>query len=411
VTTPGNVGSTTVWFPPGRWTYWFTGATFTGPSTQTLVTPLDRMPVFVKAGGIVPLQPSSGHAETAGSAPLTLRVFAGASGHYTMYDDAGQGLGYTKGQYTDTPVSYHSGAASSTVVIGQARGSYPGAPASRQYTVSLVDVSSPRSVLVDGHPLPASGWSYDSATHTLQVPLGDVPTGRPATVTHIGGTPVQSAEPAATELTINPPSSVVTTSGSTTTVSATLANSGPGAVSNATLGLNVPSGWTATPTASTTASSLAAGSSLTASWSVTAPASPAGQTQAATLSATAQYTDDGTGQPVSLTTQQAATPAITSVSPSTASDGQVVTVSGVNFGATKGSSYITFSDEGTNWGAPPDLATFSLDSWSDNQITFTVPSPSGSGGQWHVVPGSTATITVTTAQGTSNTATLTIGSS
>jgi hypothetical protein len=49
--------------------------------------------------------------------------------------------------------------------------------------------------------------------------------------------------------------------------------------------------------------------------------------------------------------------------------------------------------------------------WSDNQITFTIPSPSGSGGQWHVVPGSTATITVTTAQGTSNTATLTIGSS
>jgi hypothetical protein len=88
----------------------------------------------------------------------------------------------------------------------------------------------------------------------------------------------------------------------------------------------------------------------------------------------------------------------------------VVTVTGANFGATQGSSYITFSDGGTNWGAPPDLATFSLDSWSDNQITFTVPSPSGSNGMWHVVPGSTATVIVTTADGTSNTATLTIGS-
>jgi Glycosyl hydrolases family 31 TIM-barrel domain/Glycosyl hydrolase family 31 C-terminal domain/Domain of unknown function (DUF5110)/NPCBM-associated, NEW3 domain of alpha-galactosidase/IPT/TIG domain len=410
VTTPGDVATTSVWFPPGRWTDWFTGATFTGPSAQTLAVPLDRMPVFVKAGGIVPVQPSSGHASTASSAPLTLRVFAGASGRYTMYDDAGQGLGYTRGQYTDTPVSYASGAASSTVVIGPARGSYPGAPASRRYAVDLVDLSSPHSVLVDGQALPASGWSYDSATHTVQVSLGTVPAGRATTVTQVGGSAVRSGEPAATQLTISPPGSVVTTSGATTTVSATLANSGPGSVSNVTVGLNAPSGWTVTPATATTASSLAAGASLTASWSVTAPPSPAGQTQAATLSATASYTDDTTGAPVTQTAQQRATPVITSVSPATASAGQVVTVSGVNFGASQGSSYVTFSDAGTNWGAPPDLATFSLDSWSDNQITFTIPAPSGSGGQWHVVPGSTATVTVTTADGASNTATLTIGS-
>jgi hypothetical protein len=413
VTTPGNVATTSVWFPPGRWTDWFTGATFTGPSTQTLSVPLNRMPVFVKAGGIVPLQPSSGHASTAGSAPLTLRVFAGGSGHYTMYDDAGTGLGYQHGQYTDTPVHYVSSARSSTVVIRPARGSYPGAPASRQYTVDLVDVSSPHSVLVDGRPLPPSGWSYDSASHTLAVTLPSTPTGTPVTVTQVGGTAVQVAEPAATQLTINPSSSLVTTSGATSTVSATLANSGPGAVSNVSLNLNAPSGWTVTPTTATTASSLASGSSLTASWSVTAPspgASSSGQTQTATLSATASYTDAATGSPVTLTTRQEPTPAITAVSPSTASTGQVVTVTGANFGATQGSSYITFSDAGTNWGAPQDLATFSLDSWSDNQITFTVPSPSGANGQWHVVPGSTATVIVTTANGTSNTATLTIGS-
>jgi hypothetical protein len=410
VTTPGSVTTSTVWFPPGRWTDWFTGATFTGPSTQTLQVPLDRAPVFVKAGGIVPIQPSSGHASTAGSAALTLRVFSGASGHYTMYDDAGQGLGYTRGEYTNTPVTYASGAASSTVVIGPARGSYPGAPVSRPYTVDLVDLSSPRAVMVDGQALPTSAWSYDSATHTVQVPLGAVPVNRATTVTQVGGSAVQSPEPAATQLTINPPGSVVTTSGASTTVSATLASSGPGSVSNVRLGLSAPSGWTVTPTTATTAPSLAAGASLTASWSVTAPATPAGQPQVGTLSATASYTDDATGTPVTQTTQQQATPVITSVSPATASEGQVVTVNGVNFGASQGSSYITFSDAGTNWGAPPDQATFTVDSWGDNQLTFTIPSPSGSGGQWHVVPGSTATVTVTTADGTSSTATLTIGS-
>jgi len=411
VTTPGNVATTQVWFPPGRWTDWFTGATFSGPSTRTLSVPLSRMPVFVKAGGIVPLQPSSGQASAAGSAPVTLRVFAGDSGQYTMYDDAGTGLGYQDGQYSDTPVRYASSARSSTVTIGPARGSYPGAPASRQYTVSLVDVSSPRSVLVDGRPLPSPGWSYDRASHTLAVTLPVTRTGTAVTVTQVGGTAVQAAEPAATQLTISPSSSLVTTQGATTVVSATLANSGPGAASDVSLGLTAPSGWTVTPATATTAPGVASGSSLTASWSVTAPAGASpGQAQVATLSATASYTDAATGSPVTLTTHQEPTPAITSLSPSAASAGQVVTVTGANFGATQGSGYITFSDAGTNWGAPPDLATFSLDSWSDNQITFTVPAPSGSNGEWHVVPGSTATVVVTTADGTSNTATLTIGS-
>jgi hypothetical protein len=395
-----------VWFPPGRWTDWFTGATFTGPSTQTLSVPLNRMPVFVKAGGIVPLQSSSGHAATAGSAPLTLRVFAGSSGRYTMYDDAGTGLGYQHGQYSDTPISYRSGTDTSTLVVGPARGSYPGAPASRQYTVDLVDVSSPNSVLVDGQPV--SGWSYSAATHTLQVPLGSVPVGSSATVTQVGGTPVQAVEPAATQLTISPADSLATASGATTTVSTTLANSGPDAVNGISLSLNAPSGWTVTPTTPTTAASLPAGSSLTASWSVTAPAGSGPQT--ATLSAAASYTDAATGQPVTVTAQQQPIPAITTVSPSTASAGQLVTVTGVNFGATQGSSYITFSDDGTNWGAPPDVATFSLNSWSDNQITFTVPSPSGPGDEYYVVPGSTATVTVTTAEGASNTGEVTIGS-
>jgi hypothetical protein len=408
VTTPGNVATTKVWFPPGKWTDWFTGATFTGPSTQTLQVPLTRMPVFVKDGGIVPLQSSTGHAQTAGSAPLTLRVFAGASGQVAMYDDAGTGLGYENGQYTDTPVRYESQPGSSSVVIGAARGRYSGEPGSRTYTVDLTDVSSPRSVLVNGRPLPASGWSYDSATHTLTVPVGAVPTGATATVTQLGGAPVHAPEPAATQLTLSPAGSLTAAPGTTTTVHATLADSGPGSVSNATISLHVPAGWAVSPTSATTAASIAAGSSLTASWSVTAPAG-SGPTEAATLSATASYTDDATGTQVTDTAQQTPLPAITSVSPSTAPAGQVVTVSGVNFGATQGSGYVTFSDGGTNWGAPPDQATFTVDSWSDGKITFTVPTPSGSGDEWQVVPGSTATVTVTTANGTSGTAALTIG--
>jgi alpha-glucosidase (family GH31 glycosyl hydrolase) len=302
VTQPGASVATQVWFPPGTWEDYFTGATFTGPSTATITTPTSRMPVFVKAGGIIPLQPAAGSAQTAGSAPITLQVHAGASGSFSLYDDAGTGLGYQSGQFTQTPVTYteNASAGTSTVTIGPAAGSYPGEPASRSYTVNLVDESRPTSVQVNGQTLATSAWSYDSSAHTLSVPVGAVAVGSTATVTQAGGAAVRLAEPA--------------------------------------------------------------------------------------------------------------TPLITFTSPATAAAGQRVTVTGSGFGASQGSGYVTFSDNGTNWGAPGDAATFTVDSWSDSAVTFTVPPPSGTSGQWAVTPGSTAAITVTSSAGTSNTAKVAIGS-
>ena len=85
---------------------------------------------------------------------------------------------------------------------------------------------------------------------------------------------------------------------------------------------------------------------------------------------------------------------ITSVSPTTAAAGQVVTVTGTGFGASQGSGYVAFSDLGTSWGAPGNSAAFTVNSWSDTEITFTVPTPSGTGGRFRVWPGTTSSVMV-----------------
>jgi phospholipase C len=184
--------------------------------------------------------------------------------------------------------------------------------------------------------------------------------------------------------------------GASATVSATFGNNGPGPVSKVSLTLSAPSGWTVTRARPTTASAVAAGKSLTASWQVTAP--PGSGSQAAALSATASYTD-ATGAAKTVTAQQstlAPGPVITSVSPSPASPGDVVTVSGVNFGATQGSGYVTVAYQPntgiTNqiwgiWGGPGNPA-LTVNSWSDSQITFTAPTPSAeftTGEVWVIV--------------------------
>jgi alpha-glucosidase (family GH31 glycosyl hydrolase) len=149
-----------------------------GPGSQTITVPTSRMPVFVKEGGIIPLQPSTGHAQTAGTAPITLQVHAGANGSYSLYDDAGTGLGYQTGKSSQTPISYTEDASAdtSTLTISPAVGTYPGEPASRTYTLDLIDESQPTSVQINGQTVAASQWTYNSATHSLQVPL--VPWGR-----------------------------------------------------------------------------------------------------------------------------------------------------------------------------------------------------------------------------------------
>ncbi len=70
-------------------------------------------------------------------------------------------------------------------------------------------------------------------------------------------------------------------------------------------------------------------------------------------------------------------PVVTSLSTTSAQAGQQVTINGSGFGSSQGNGYVAFSDNGTNWGAPGNTATFTVDSWSDTAITFTVPTPSG----------------------------------
>jgi predicted alpha-1,2-mannosidase len=99
---------------------------------------------------------------------------------------------------------------------------------------------------------------------------------------------------------------------------------------------------------------------------------------------------------IGTSTQPLTPPQISSLTPTTASASQQVTITGSGFGTTQGSGYVAFSDNGVNWGAPGNAAAFQIDSWSDTAITFTVPTPSGPGGEFAVAPGTPASVTVVT---------------
>ena len=87
---------------PGRdgWFEFWTGARNAGGQVVEADAPIERMPVFVRAGSIVPLGPVKLYADAPSDEPIELRVYPGKSGTFALYDDAGNGYGYEKGEYS-----------------------------------------------------------------------------------------------------------------------------------------------------------------------------------------------------------------------------------------------------------------------------------------------------------------------
>ena len=208
VTTPGGTADTPVWFPPGRWVDYFTGATFTGPSTATVSDPLSRMPVFVRAGGIIPEQPVPAAESAASDDHMSVDVYAGSTGAFTLYGDRGQGLGYTTGQDTETPITDSLGAGGERhvrVTVGPARGHYPGAPTRVGWRLSLVDLTRPGGVTLNGKrigPEPTGsrrpGWYYQADAATVVVTTPPMPAAEAVTVVATGSRSVSRPEPTTT---------------------------------------------------------------------------------------------------------------------------------------------------------------------------------------------------------------------
>jgi alpha-D-xyloside xylohydrolase len=106
----------------------------------TLQTSFDRVPMFVRAGSILPMGPEMQYVGEKAWDNLEIRIYPGADGTFTLYEDEGDNYNYEKGVYTTIPFVWNDKARS--LSIGTRQGSYPGMLASRQFTVILPDGTS-----------------------------------------------------------------------------------------------------------------------------------------------------------------------------------------------------------------------------------------------------------------------------
>ena len=123
ITTEG-ASQRSLYLPVGHdWVDFWTGKRLSGGQTVTAEAPIDRIPIYAKSGTIIPFGPEVQSA-SAKSDPIDLRIYDGADGDFTLYEDEGDNYDYEHGAYSVIPIHWDD--KTSTLTVGDRRGSFPG---------------------------------------------------------------------------------------------------------------------------------------------------------------------------------------------------------------------------------------------------------------------------------------------
>ena len=173
-----------LFLPPGEWVEWSSGARLSGPRVLERTFALDELPVYARAGAILPEQPTMERSDARPVDPLILDLFPGDSGSARIYEDAGDSQAYQDGAYTFTPVAQQRSGDTIAVTIAPVEGFFPGLLRERGYEVRLRGTWPPARVTWNGAEVAyradgsAPGWRYDGdrLTTIVSLPKTDVST-------------------------------------------------------------------------------------------------------------------------------------------------------------------------------------------------------------------------------------------
>lgn len=175
VTTKG-AQTRTVYLPEGNWFDYWTGKAYAGKQYIHVITPLDTMPLFVKAGSIIPCQPVMNYTGEKEVQQLTLEVYPG-NGRFDLYEDDGKSLAYQQGKYATTNMQVTTTGNEIKLNISNTTGSFDNKVGS--YAVVFHLDKLPAKVTINGKELQsrsgkeavdAAGYYFDAAQKKLYLP-------------------------------------------------------------------------------------------------------------------------------------------------------------------------------------------------------------------------------------------------
>ena len=141
----GKAGKTDVYLPENtRWFDFWTGKTLEGGQTIQREVPIDIMPIYVRAGAIIPWGPAVQYSTEKNWDNLEIRIYPGADASFTLYEDENDNYNYEKGVYSTITFQWND--ATRTLSINDRKGEFPGMLTNRKFKVLIV---SPKSGIGD----------------------------------------------------------------------------------------------------------------------------------------------------------------------------------------------------------------------------------------------------------------------
>ncbi len=135
VTEPG-ASTTRLYLPQAKWYDFWGGAQVQGPRMVDAPSPLDRLPLHIRAGSIVPMGPEIQWSTGKPADPIELRIYRGADGDFTLYEDENDNYNYEKGEYAI--IRFHWNDARQELTIGDRQGEFPGMLTQRTFRIVFV---------------------------------------------------------------------------------------------------------------------------------------------------------------------------------------------------------------------------------------------------------------------------------
>jgi alpha-D-xyloside xylohydrolase len=139
-----------VYLPPAaQWYEFWSGAAQPGGQTIDADAPFDSMPLFIRSGSIIPTAPVAQYTGEKPHDPITLYVYAGQDGVFSLYEDEGTNYNYEQGAFSRIPITWNQ--ASQTLTIGKRQGSFPGMLQQRTFNVIFVSKDKPVGFAFEGN--------------------------------------------------------------------------------------------------------------------------------------------------------------------------------------------------------------------------------------------------------------------
>ena len=159
-----------VYLPPSAiWYDFWTGARQDAPAAGSRITaaaPYDALPLFIRAGSIIPFGPELQYTGEKPADPIALFVYAGSDGSFTLYEDDGLSYQYEHGAFARIPITWND--ATRTLAIGRREGSFPGMLAQRTFQVVLVSKDRPQGFSFS--PVPVQSVRYGGEAVSVKLP-------------------------------------------------------------------------------------------------------------------------------------------------------------------------------------------------------------------------------------------------